>query len=135
MAVVFGLCTVEFAHTKGREYTMLIEVEVSSGANSPLDLHRMFDLLEDPRPISRVTAPDPQGEDVWCDVIGWNGSGPCQALAALAEDSGEGVVLLVYGGDEGLRLRAAGVTGGWDLADSGQWGEACLMLDKDARIE
>ena len=114
---------------------MLIEVEVTAGENSPLDVHRMFDLLEDPHPVWRVLAPDPIGEDVWCDVTGWNTTGPCQAMAALSEDSGEGVVLLVYGGDEGVRLRPAGIAGEWDLSASGQWGEACLMLDKDTRTE
>ena len=105
---------------------MLIEVEVTAGENSPLDLHRMFDLLEDPRPVSCVMAPNPFGEDVWCDV-----TGPCPAMAALAEDSGEGVVLLVYGGSEGVRLRPAGAPGEWDVNDAAQWGEACLMLSKD----
>ena len=114
---------------------MLIEVEVTAGANSPLDLHRMFDLLGDPRPVARVMAPDPLGQDAWCEVTGWNADGPCQALAALAEDSGEGVVLLVYGGDEGLRLRPFGSSERWDLGASGQWGEACLMLGKDAPTE
>ena len=114
---------------------MLIEVEVVAGENSPLALHRMFDLLDDPRPVSRVMAPGPMGNDVWCDVVGWDGGVPCQAQAALAEDSGEGVVLLVYGGDEGLRLRPAGSSGEWDVAAVGQWGEACLMLDKDTRTE
>lgn len=111
---------------------MLIEVEVVAGENSPLDLHRMFDLLEDPRPVSQVLAPDPMGVDAWCDVTGWESEGPCPAMAALAEDSGEGVILLVYGGDEGVRLRPADTPGGWDLADRRQWGEACLMLDRDA---
>ena len=114
---------------------MLIEVEVAAGDNSPLALHRMFDLLEEPRPVSRVMAPNLMGEDVWCDVTGWDADGPCPAMAALSEDSGEGVVLLVYGGDEGLRLRLAGSTGDWDLADGGQWGEACLMLGKDTATE
>ena len=114
---------------------MLIEVEVVAGANSPLDLHRMFDLLEDPRPVFRVMAPDPLGEDAWCEVTGWNGGGACQAMTALAEDSGEGVILLVYGGGEGLRLRPVGTPEAWDLSDGNQWGEACLMLGKDTRVE
>ena len=114
---------------------MLIEVEVTAGENSSLDLHRMFDLLEDPRPVSRVMAPNPLGEDVWCEVTGWEAHGPCPAMAALSEDSGEGVVLLVYGGGEGVRLRPAGAPGDWDLNDAAQWGEACLMLGKDAPAE
>lgn len=114
---------------------MLIEVEVVAGENSPLDLHRMFDLLEDPGPVSRVMAPNPLGEDVWCDVTGWDADGPCPAMAALSEDSGEGVVLLVYGGSAGIRLRPAGAPGEWDLNDAAQWGEACLMLGKDTPAE
>ena len=114
---------------------MLIEVEVIAGANSPLALHRMFDLLEEPRRVSRVMAPDAMGRDVWCDVTGWDAGSPCRALAALAEDSGEGVVLLVYGGDEGLRLRPVDSPGDWNLDDHNQWGEACLMLGQDAVYE
>ncbi len=114
---------------------MLIEVEVTTGENSPLDLHRMFDLLEEPRFVSRVMAPNPYGEDVWCDVTGWDIGGPCAAMAALSEDSGEGVVLLIYGGSEGIRLRPAGSQDGWDLGNSAQWGEACLMLGKDTSSE
>ena len=79
---------------------MLIEVEVTGGANSPLDLHRMFDLLTDPIEVMRVYSTSPNGEDLWCSVTGWSSDGECTAMSALAEDSGEGVVLLVYGGDE-----------------------------------
>ena len=114
---------------------MLLEVEVAAGENSPLDLHRMFDLLSDPREVSRVMAPSPRSQDVWCEVTGWGDDGPCPAMAALSEDSGEGVVLLVYGGEQGIRLRPVGHPGDWDLRDGSQWGEACLMLDNEAAVE
>ena len=109
---------------------MLYEVEVNDGGNSPLALDRVFDLLEDPRPINRVITANLSGEDAWCQVTGWDDAGPCQAMAALAEDSGDGVILLVYGGSEGIRLKADDDTANWDLDNSGQWGEPCLMLDK-----
>ena len=114
---------------------MLVEVDVASGENSPLDLHRMFDLLTDPIEVVRVYATNPMGEDLWCRVTGWGSQGPCLAKSALAEDSGEGVVLLIYGGDEGLRLQPAGSGDEWDLANSAQWGEACLMLAKGTPVE
>lgn len=114
---------------------MLVEVEVAGGGNSPLDLHRMFDLLTDPIAVTQVYATNPAGEDLWCRVTGWSSQGPCAAMSALAEDSGEGVVLLVYGGDEGLRLQAAGSGDDWDLANTAQWGEACLMLAKGTPVE
>ncbi len=114
---------------------MLLEVEVTGGANSPLDVHRMFDLLSDPGEVHRVLATDPMGQDVWSEVTGWSADGPCPAMAALSEDSGEGVVLLVYGGNEGIRLRPADSSEQWNLDSATQWGEACLMLGKDTPFE
>ncbi len=111
---------------------MLFEVEVVAGGNSPMELNRVFDLISDPRPIIEVFTADSTGQDRWCDVTGWSDSGPCPAKAALSEDSGEGVILLVYGGDDGIRLKPAGSSEEWDLASQNQWGESCLMLDKDA---
>ena len=114
---------------------MLVEVEVAGGENSPLDLHRMFDLLTEPIEVVRVYATNPMGEDLWCRVTGWSSQGPCSAMSALSEDSGEGVVLLIYGGDQGLRLQPADLRDEWDLANGAQWGEACLMLAKGTPVE
>lgn len=114
---------------------MLLEIDVVATSNSPRDLNRIFDLIAEPRTIRRVFTSDPMGQDIWCEVTGWGEDGPCPALAAPSEDSGDGVVLLVYGGDDGIRLRAADSPGNWDLANSGQWGEPCLMLDKDTPVE
>ena len=114
---------------------MLVEVEVVGGENSPLDLHRMFDLLSDPIEVMRVFSTNPMGEDLWCRVTGWSSEGPCVAMSALAEDSGEGVVLLVYGGDQGLRLQPAGSGDEWELTNNAQWGEAVLMLANGTRVE
>ena len=110
---------------------MLFELDVSSELNSPFDLNRVFDILGEPIPISQIYTSDLMGTDDWCDVVGWDESGPCQAFAVLSEDSGDGVILLLYGGVEGIRLRPAEGTDGWDLASASQWGEPCLMLDKD----
>ena len=119
----------------GEPKFMLVEVEVVGGENSPLDLHRMFDLLSDPIEVMRVFATDPMGEDLWCRVTGWSSQGPCAAMSALAEDSGEGVVLLVYGGNEGLRLQPAGSSDAWEITNNNQWGEACLMLANGTPVE
>ena len=114
---------------------MLYEVEVNDGGNSPMALDRVFDLLEDPKPVSRVVTADPSGEDGWRQVTGWDDNGPCPARAALAEDSGDGVILLVFGGSEGIRLKPDGDDSPWDLTNSNQWGEPCLMLDKNTEYE
>ena len=61
-------------------------------------------------------------------------AGPCPAMAALSEDSGDGVILLVYGGDDGIRLRPSGSDAEWDVSDGDQWGEPCLMLDRETPV-
>ena len=114
---------------------MFIEVEVSESANCPMSLTRVFDAMEVPIRVSRVTASDPYGEDHLCDVTGWSASGECSAYAVLVEDSGEGVAMLIYGGDEGIRLKPVEYEDGWDLNNPHQWGEACLLLDKDVKPE
>jgi hypothetical protein len=114
---------------------VLTAIEVTAGANSPIDLARVFDLLSDPAPVRRVFTADPMGRDCWCQVIGWSTLGPSPALAALAEDSGDGVILLVYGGDAGIRLKSVDSQEDWDLSSPNQWGEPCLMLDKDTLVE
>jgi hypothetical protein len=114
---------------------MFLEIDVSDGKNSPMALNRVFDLLSEPRIIRRVYATDPAGRDLWCEVTGWNEGGRCPALAALSEDSGDGVILLVYGGDAGIRLKPAGCPEEWDLASPNQWGEPCLMLDRNTPLE
>ena len=113
---------------------MLYEVEVIAQGNSPMDLNRVFDLLTEPSPITRVFTADPTDQDLWCQVTGWGADGPTPAYSVLAEDSGEGVIMLVYGGDDGIRLRRDGDGSQWDLADADQWGEPCLMLGQDTPV-
>ena len=110
---------------------MLFEIEVSAELNSPFEFNRVFDLLSDPSPVKQVHTSNLAGQDTWCDVIGWDESGPCQAFAVLSEDSGDGVILLLYGGQEGIRLKPSDSTEDWDLSSTNQWGEPCLMLDKN----
>ena len=42
--------------------------------------------------------------------------------------------MLVYGGDDGIRLKPAGSEEDWSLTNSNQWGEPCLMLGKDTPL-
>ena len=114
---------------------MLFEVEVIAHGNSPMELNRVFDLISEPKPITRVFTADPLGNDCWCEVTGWSEFGQSPAFAAMAEDSGDGVVLLVYGADDGIRLKRVECQENWRLTSANQWGEPCLMLDKDTRVE
>ncbi|MEX2430700.1 MAG: hypothetical protein WD645_02125 [Dehalococcoidia bacterium] len=112
-----------------------IEVDVESGGNSDLSMVRMFDALEQPREVTLVpVAMRPDGWEGPCMVTGWSSDGPCAAYAAKVMDSGDGAVLLVYGGDEGIRLKPSDSVEEWDLEATGQWGEPCLMLEVGAEV-
>ena len=113
---------------------MFIEVDVSEGENCSEALNLIFNGLAEPVPISRVRAPGPDGPEVLCAITGWSLEGPCQAYSALVEESGEGEAILVFGGDQGIRLKPMDSDAEWDLADPQQWGEVCLLLPPDAEI-
>lgn len=110
---------------------MFLEVDVSESENCPMDLVRMFDTLEHPIKICKLITADRNGIDVLCDVIGWSDIGPCPAYAVPVEDSGDGVAMLIFGGNEGIRLTVSGTTCEWALDNDYQWGEACLLVDKE----
>ena len=115
---------------------MFVEVDVSESANCPLSVTKVFDAMQEPVQVTRVMAPDPADKDSMCDVTGWSSEfGPCPARAVLVEDSGEGIVMLIYGGDEGIRLKSSDEEEAWDLSSPRQWGEPCLLLDKDVRLD
>ena len=112
-----------------------IEVDVEAGPNCDLAVTRMFEALEPPREARWVAAAfRPDGWEGACDLTGWADGAPAPAMAAKVSDSGDGVVTLVYGGGEGLRLRPAGSLAEWSLADPAQWGEPCLLLDAATEV-
>ncbi len=74
------------------------------------------------------------GVDANCSVTGWSTDGPCPAYAVPVADSGEGVVTLIFGGDEGIRLKPVDSGETWDLESPNQWGEPCLLLDPDVAM-
>ena len=114
---------------------MYIEVDVQEGLNCSWAVNRMFSALEPPRLVFRVVAADPLGREVMCAVTGWSSGGSCPAKAALVEDSGEGIVMLLFGGDQGIRLKPVESVEGWDMASPDQWGEPCLLLSRDVKVE
>ena len=112
-----------------------IEVDVEAGPNCDLAVTRMFEALEPPREARWVAAAfRPDGWEGACDLTGWADGAPAPAMAAKVSDSGDGVVTLVYGGGEGLRLRPAGSSAEWSLDDPAQWGEPCLLLDAATEV-
>ena len=112
-----------------------IEIDVQEGPNTGWAVVKVFQAYEEPREITRLVCGRPNGAEGPCQVTGWSSAGPVPAYAARVGDSGEGVVLLVYGGDEGVRFKDAGSIEPWDLNSPNQWGEPCLLLPHDAVAE
>lgn len=107
----------------------MVIVEVPPNPNcEPADL-RLFHDVEAAQPVRQVCLERAPGQPAWYDVTGWTADDrPCPALARRVDDSGEGLALLVTGGDAGLRLRPADAHGGWRLDDPQQWGLPFLLL-------
>lgn len=114
---------------------MFIMVEVEESENCPLTLTKSFNAIEAPKRISLVETLGQNGEEGVFQITGWSPIGSIPAYAVLVEDSGDGIALLVYGGEEGIRLKLQGSPEGWDLENSEQWGDALLLLHKDTRVE
>ena len=107
----------------------MILIEIPDNPNCPpVDL-RVFHDLKPPVRVSRVRLERLPGHPAWYDLTGWTLAHTiCPAWAQPVDDSGEGVALLVGGGDAGLRLRPAGGDGLWQLGDPQQWGEPFLLV-------
>ena len=114
---------------------MLLVIEVEESENSLFAVTRSFQTMQDPRPVSRVVTYGPDGSEGTFEVVGWSEDGPGTAFAALVDDSGEGSALLLYGADEGIRLRPEGSTADWSLEEPSQWGEPFLLLSRDTLVE
>ena len=114
----------------------MIVIEIGPNPNCDEVEMRVFHDLEPPRPVSRVRLEKALGAPQWFDVTGWTAAGTTQpAYVVKVDDSGEGVALLIYGGDGGLRLRPPGGTETWSLSDPQQWGLPFILTTDAADIQ
>ncbi len=115
----------------------MIALEIKPNPNCPAVDLRVFQDLEPPQRVSHVWLERQPGHPAWCEVTGWTASGlACPAVIQKVDDSGEGVALLLYGSDAGLRLQPADRHEPWQLDDPRQWGEPFLLVSdlSDVRI-
>ena len=114
----------------------MVIIEIGPNSNCEAVEMRVFHDLEPPRPVSRVRLEKTPGTPQWFDVTGWTAAGTTQpAFAVKVDDSGEGVALLIYGGDAGLRLRPAGNPESWSLNHPQQWGLPFILTTDAADIQ
>ncbi len=110
-------------------------VEIAPNPNcDPVDL-RVFHDIEAPRVVRQVCLQRVNEAPAWYDVTGWTLEGtPCQARGRRVDDSGEGLAVLVTGGEAGLRLRPAGSAEAWGMDDPRQWGASFLLMADEAGV-
>ena len=106
----------------------MIAVEIPPNPNCEAVELRLFHDLEPPRVVSQVRL-EHHGSPQWCQVTGWTLQGSsCPAWGRRVDDSGEGVVWLVSGGEAGLRAQPADRQDPWRLDHPAQWGVPFLLL-------
>jgi hypothetical protein len=109
----------------------MLVIEIPDNPNCEAVELRVFHDLEPPKPVSQVRMEHGPGltGPQWCALTGWTLAGsPCPALACKVDDSGEGVILLVSGGDAGLRLKPSSDPSAWSLDRPAQWGLPFLLI-------
>jgi len=106
-----------------------VNIFIEANPNCPEGCSQRFQAVGEPRTVRRIRYSPGAGTLVECLVEGVSSAdgGACPARAVSVEDSGAGVVTLVYGGDWGLRLRPSG--GGPPV------GEPYLLVDDDDILE
>ena len=80
-----------------------------------------------------------QGSDEPHDVAGWcsedgEDGGPCDATAVAVGDSGAGQVIMIHGGDHGIRMRPASSGSPWSLSSADQIGEPYMLIASSSEI-
>ena len=105
-----------------------IEIDVDICPNTDFPALKVVHSTDEPWEVTQVVAPLPDGTLGSCSVTGWDDKGPVVAYAVNVFDSGEGTVLLIYGGEHGIRLKASDSIEPWSVNSSTQWGEPCLLL-------
>ena len=68
------------------------------------------------------------------EVVGWEDGAPCEVHIVPIGDSGAGQSTLIYGGNNGVRLRPADSGSPWNLERSDQFGEPYLSLESNAEL-
>lgn len=114
----------------------MILLEIPPNLNCEAVDQRIFNNLEPPVPVLQVRLEREIQHPRWYAVTGWTlDNQPCPATVCRVEDSGEGTVLLIAGGDAGLRLQPADRPSPWRLEELNQWGESFLLIADSGDVQ
>jgi hypothetical protein len=92
---------------------------------------QVFETQSEPLTVRMITIPNIPESDEPHDVVGWcsdDGGSACDITAVLVGDSGVGQVMMLHGGDYGIRLKPSSPNSKWSLDSGDQTGEPYVLL-------
>ena len=112
-------------------------IDLEENANSGYFPIQIFETQSKSRSVKMITVPNIPESDVPHDVVGWcsnDGGSICNVTAVAVGDSGLGQVMMIYGGDHGIRLRPSSSKSIWSLNATDQSGEPYVLLPISANL-
>ena len=111
-------------------------LEVKQCLNWKGNISQMYHVISEFKPITFIEC-EKDGKEVLASIIGWDAEKetPCPAYACRIEESGDGVALLIFGGNGGIRMKAADDTSEWDVNNLEQWSESHLIYPKNSFVK
>ena len=106
-------------------------IDLEENENSGYFPIQIFETHGKSRSVKMITVPNIPESNVPHDVVGWcsdDGGSICNVTAVAVGDSGLGQVMMIYGGDHGIRLRPSSSKSIWSLNATDQSGEAYVLL-------
>ncbi len=112
---------------------MLIELDIEPNKNVDEYECRTFMSLNKPYLIKKTLYYPEEEEAFLVEIVGWEDGRQSNAYAILVEDSGDGEAWLIYGGNEGIRIRKSSDTTSkgqeFSLEHEYEWGEKYLYYN------
>ena len=109
---------------------MIIELNIEENDNIDEYESRVFMGKKNSCKISRIFYQPEEGDPFEAEVVGWHNRKAVQAYLICVEDSGDGEAWLIYGGNEGIRLRKSSSRLArkkpFSLDHEDEWGEKYL---------
>ena len=112
---------------------MYLEVEPCS--NCQESVSKIYHVISKSRPIGSIQY-ERGGKEIPVSITGWDAKTetPCLAYACQIEESGDGVALLIFGGNGGIRMKPIDDNAEWDVNNSNQWSESHLVFPRNSIV-
>jgi len=117
--------------TNDEAFADQLMIDLEENENSGYFPIQIFETQGKSRSVKMITVPNIPESDVPHDVVGWcsdDGGSICNVTAVAVGDSGLGQVRMIYGGDNGIRLRPSSSKSTWSLEAMDQSGEPYILL-------